>query len=195
MALQIIWPWSRASSLDGDVLVRRIACIGSLLVLLTTTGCTARQTPIAQMRTATVERVIDGDTLYVMVGGRQVRVRTVQIDAPESSRLRFGSSDRCGAAAKAFARGLVHKGQRVTLELFAERLDKYGRLLAVVHLGGAKAITWQEKMTRAGWAEVFVFAGNRTPWLGRLQVDESYARAHRLGVFALCAGRFHDHAR
>lgn len=142
---------------------------------------------------AVVDHVVDGDTLDVWISGREVRVRTLQIDAPESSTLRFGHVDRCGTPAKSYAEALVHPGEHVTLELAgSERYDRYGRLLALVHLGAAQAITWQQRMVRAGWAEVFVFEGNRTWLLGTLRSDQAYARAHRLGVYARCRGEFHE---
>jgi endonuclease YncB( thermonuclease family) len=142
---------------------------------------------------AVVDHVVDGDTLDVWISGREVRVRTLQIDAPESSTLRFGHADRCGAPAKSYAETLVHPGVRVTLELAgSERHDRYGRLLALVHLGTAQTITWQQRMVRAGWAEVFVFDRNRTWLLETLQADQTYASAHRLGVYARCRGEFHE---
>jgi micrococcal nuclease len=120
-------------------------------------------------------------------------VRTVQIDAPESSATRYGRPDACGAPAKAYANTLTGPGRTVTLQ-YAGRdyRDSYGRLLAIVHLGGAHAVTWQQRMVRAGWAEVYVYRGNTTPLLSSLRADAAYARAHRMGVWARCQGRFHD---
>jgi endonuclease YncB( thermonuclease family) len=142
---------------------------------------------------AVVDHVVDGDTLNVWLGGRDVRVRTLQIDAPESSTLRFGHADRCGAPAKEYAKTFVHRGSVVTLELAgSERYDSYGRLLALVHLGGPRAVTWQERVVSAGWAKVFVYGENRTWLLGTLQSDQAYARSHRLGVYARCGGEFHE---
>jgi micrococcal nuclease len=142
---------------------------------------------------ATVDHVVDGDTLDVRVDGRFERVRTVQIDAPESSALRFGRADRCGAPAKAYAETLTSPGATVWLEFSGrDRHDRYGRVLALVHLGGPAGETWQQRMVRAGWAEVLVYRGNRTRLLGVLEADQSYARAHDLGVYARCGGRFHD---
>jgi micrococcal nuclease len=177
------------------------ALLLALLGVLCCTGCAAgslndlQASSLARGREepAVVDHVVDGDTLDVRVSGREIRVRTLQIDAPESSTLRFGHADRCGAPAKSYAETLVHPGERVSLELAgAERYDRYGRLLALVHLGGAQAITWQQRMVRAGWAEVFVFGHNRTWLLGVLQADQAYARSHRLGVYALCKGEFHE---
>jgi micrococcal nuclease len=140
-----------------------------------------------------VDHVVDGDTLDVRLDGRLARVRTVQIDAPESSSTRYGRPDRCGLPAKRFADSLTAPGRIVTLQFAGEdRTDAYGRLLAIVHLGGAEAITWQERMVRSGWAKVLVYHGNTTPLLPALWVDAAYAKAHRLGVWAVCGGHFHD---
>ncbi|HEY5195495.1 MAG TPA: thermonuclease family protein [Solirubrobacteraceae bacterium] len=142
-----------------------------------------------------VDHVVDGDTLDVRVGGLFERVRTVQIDAPESSSTRFGRPDRCGARAKAYAETLTRPGATVWLEFSGrDRRDVYGRLLALVHLGRPGGETWQERIVRAGWAEVLVYRGNRTRLVGSLVADQAYAKAHRLGVYALCGGDFHDGA-
>jgi micrococcal nuclease len=142
---------------------------------------------------AVVDHVVDGDTLDVRVNGRLQRVRTVQIDAPESSSTPYGRPDRCGAPAKRFAQSLTGPGRTVTLEFAGrDRTDSYGRLLAIVGLGDSRAVTWQERMVRSGWADVLVVGGNRTPLLSALRRDAAYAKAHRLGVWAECDGHFHD---
>jgi micrococcal nuclease len=173
----------------------------ALLSALASTGCagipanqrTGNQTAHGPDVSAVVDYVVDGDTLDVWISGRKTRVRTLQIDAPESSTLRFGHADRCGAPAKAYAHTLVHHGEKVTLELAgSEPHDKYGRLLALVYLGGPRAITWQQRMVTSGWAEVFVYRANSTWLLGALRSDQAYAKRHRLGVYALCKGEFHE---
>jgi micrococcal nuclease len=174
-------------------LLGAISCGGCAMASLNLNHSQAAALARGREVPAVVDHVVDGDTLDVWISGREVRVRTLQIDAPESSTLRFGHADRCGAPAKSYAETLVHPGARVTLELAgSERHDRYGRLLALVHLGAAQAITWQQRMVRAGWAEVFVFGHNRTWLLATLQADQAYARAHRLGVYARCRGEFHE---
>jgi endonuclease YncB( thermonuclease family) len=149
--------------------------------------------PVAVEKVAVVDHVVDGDTVDVRVAGRFERVRTVQIDAPESSSTRFGHPDRCGAPASAYARTLTAPAARVWLEFSGrDRIDRYGRLLALVHLGRPGGVTWQQRMVRAGWAEVLVYRDNTTRLLGVLDADQAYARAHDLGVYRRCGGRFHD---
>jgi len=80
---------------------------------------------------ATVQRVVDGDTIVVRVNGRTERVRYIGMDTPES--VKPGTPVQCYAkAASAENRKLV-QGQRVKLVSDAEARDRYGRLLAYVY--------------------------------------------------------------
>ena len=82
----------------------------------------------ASATTATVERVVDGDTI-VLAGGE--RVRYIGVDTPES--VKPGTPVQCFAKkAGAFNEKLVD-GQRVRLRYDAERTDRYGRTLAYVY--------------------------------------------------------------
>ena len=82
--------------------------------------------------------MVDGDTLDVRVDGRFKRVRTVQIDAPESSSTRYGQPKNAEPR-ESFAQSLTAPGRTVTLQFAGDsRTDSYGRLLAIVHLGTAK---------------------------------------------------------
>lgn len=178
---------------------RRLLALVAGVVMIPIAGCaqttatTSTHRSAAGFERAAVDHVVDGDTVDVRVDGRVESVRTVQIDAPESSSTRYGHPDRCGAPAKRYARSLTPPGRKVTLQYAGDsRTDSYGRLLAIVHLGSGRAVTWQERMVRSGWAEVLVVEGNRTPLLPVLRRDAAYAKAHHLGVWTVCGGHFHD---
>jgi micrococcal nuclease len=80
-----------------------------------------------------VDRVVDGDTVEVLIDGRREDVRLIGIDTPES--VEPGMPVECfGPQASHFTRRLA-EGRRVRLVFGAERRDRYGRLLAYVHLG------------------------------------------------------------
>lgn len=85
---------------------------------------------------ATVERVVDGDTLVADVGGRSTRVRLLNIDAPE---LRHGAqAEEClGPAARNALAERLPPGTSVRLVLDREHEDRYGRTLAGVYRGDA----------------------------------------------------------
>ena len=200
----IVNPATAASTDPPDIMKRANSThwLRLSLVALLAAGCAGARPPSSSdapaqpWRTfvaATTNHVVDGDTVDVELDGRFARVRTVQIDAPESSSTRYGHPDRCGAHAKRYAETLTSPGAPVTLQMGgASRTDAYGRLLAIVHLGGAQAVTWQQRMVQSGWAEVLVYDGNATPLLMLLRGDAGSAKAHRLGVWAACNGHFHD---
>src|SRR4051794_18525296 len=78
-----------------------------------------------------VTRVVDGDTIHVLVGGRDENVRYIGVDTPES--VKPGTPVQCFAKrASAFNQRLV-AGERVRLVRDAEERDRYGRLLAYVY--------------------------------------------------------------
>ena len=93
---------------------------------------------------AEVTRVSDGDTIAVMLDGREEKVRLTGIDTPETfasskldrdveaSPLNREEMRSLGKEATAYAKELM-EGQEVYLELDAEERDRYGRLLAYVY--------------------------------------------------------------
>lgn len=78
---------------------------------------------------AVVTKVVDGDTIYVSLNGREERVRFIGVDTPESTR----EIEPYGKEAFAYTRGRL-AGKQVYLELDVGERDKYGRLLAYVWL-------------------------------------------------------------
>ena len=82
---------------------------------------------------AEVLRVVDGDTIEVLIDGAEEDVRYIGVDTPES--VAPGQPVECfGEAASEFNAGLVG-GEDVTLVFDAELRDHYGRLLAYVYVG------------------------------------------------------------
>lgn len=82
---------------------------------------------------AAVERVVDGDTIEVDLGGTEEDVRYIGIDTPET--VKPDAPVECfGPQASERNHELVD-GQRVRLVFDRERRDAYGRLLAYVYVG------------------------------------------------------------
>jgi len=80
---------------------------------------------------ATVERVVDGDTIIVRINGRRERVRLIGIDTPES--VDPNRPVQCyGHEASARTESLLPPGTKVSLVRDVEARDKYDRLLAYV---------------------------------------------------------------
>lgn len=157
-------------------------------------GCSTVDTPAETPRapggdeSATVRRVVDGDTLIARLDGDDVRVRMLGVDAPESV-----AEDRpveCfGPQASARARELLPEGTRVILATDPSqgRLDRFDRLLAEVTIDGQE-LTVNERLIAEGYAEVFRGDG-RGRLQPRLRAAERAARDARLGLWAACRTR------
>lgn len=93
----------------------------------------AEQTVAAGFTPATVTRVVDGDTIEVIVEGIEYKLRYIGIDTPESEDPR--RPVECFATeANEYNRTLV-EGKMVGLEKDVSETDQFGRLLRYVWLG------------------------------------------------------------
>ena len=144
-----------------------------LLVVPATTGAMFHQYSRVP---ATVERVIDGDTL-VLRGGAHVRL--VQIDAPEA-----GEECYAGASTRELAR-LAGADTRVELEIdpALDDVDRYGRLLRYIHAGTRNV---NLELVRRGAATPWFYGGDRGRYAARFLTATSAARAAKRGMWGAC---------
>jgi endonuclease YncB( thermonuclease family) len=131
-------------------------------------ACQAAATS-ADVFSARVTKVIDGDSLEVSHQGKKLRVRLWGIDTPEW-RQEFSHK------AKAFTRDRV-QGRRV--ELQPKDRDKYGRLVAVVKVGGS---TLNEELLREGLAWVHIYYCKESICQSWRQLEKE-ARTARRGLW------------
>lgn len=119
-------------------------------------GPTVSLAPPDGAATGTVERVVDGDTLVVEVGGTRERVRLLRVDAPELA-TEDAPMECLGEQAAAALERLVPPGTPVALERDVEERDRFGRLLAHLWVGD----TWVNgTLLRQGWADLITVAPN-----------------------------------
>lgn len=151
--------------------------VGALAV-----GGTATAAAVAADGTssATVVRVVDGDTVDVRLDGDVERVRLLNIDAPET--VDPNSPVEClGPEASRLVHKTLPPGTPVTLEYDVERTDRYGRTLASISLEDGTMVS--TLVAAAGLAvPVTVGANDRF----RAPVDKAFAhaRAQHLGFFS-----------
>jgi micrococcal nuclease len=108
--------------------------------------------------TATVERVVDGDTIIVHVGGRRERVRFIGMDTPES--VKPNTPVQCFAiAASNRTKALLPAGTPVRLVGDVEQRDKYKRLLAYVYRARDNLFV-NLSLVRDGYAVPYTFPPN-----------------------------------
>jgi endonuclease YncB( thermonuclease family) len=118
-----------------------IAILAALILILSPS--------VSQAEQFKVTRVSDGDTVKVRGASGEMTIRLVGIDAPElSHKKREPSQPFSQQATKYLANLVLNK----SVEIKEYGHDRYGRVLAVVTLGG-KNINLE--MVKAGFAEVY----------------------------------------
>jgi micrococcal nuclease len=150
--------------------VRRLFALSLILVAL---GCGGER------QTATVDRVLDGDTI-VLRDGRHVRL--VQLDAPEIDEHECYAQ----AATAALAR-LLPPGTRVEIETDAllDKVDRFGRTLAYVRKDGDNV---NLELVRVGAAAPWFFHGDRGRYAGEFLAAARAAEEHHRGLWSACPG-------
>ena len=126
-----------------------------------------------------VERVVDGDTIEVRMLDKTVRVRLLNIDAPETRDS--GQPTEClGPEASEFLENRLPVGTRVDLQYDKERYDKYGRTLAGVFESGSLV---NAEIAAAGLGAPLLFEPNDRFYSEVLAAAEQ-AEAKRVGAYA-----------
>jgi micrococcal nuclease len=141
-----------------------------------------------QVQTATVTRIVDGDT--VRLEGYKESFRLIGLDTPESKRNDRAKdlADRTGQdletivqqgkQAAAFTKKLL-EGITVRIEWDVQRKDRYQRNLAYLWLDGKMA---NLEIVRSGYADVLTIAPN-VRYSEKFVQAASEARAARRGLW------------
>ena len=179
-----------------------IAVIVAMLVAAVTAFRVGEVTPTSRVRadgvTATVVRVIDGDTVDVRLEeGAVERVRILGIDTPEVVDPR--RPVQCfGPEASARTKELLTPGRVVVLEgdPSQDARDRYGRRLAHVFLdrdGGPEPTRANVGLllVAEGYARHYVYQRTPTAYGSDLAAAEATARASGIGLWSpeTCDGR------
>lgn len=135
---------------------------------------------------AVVDEVVDGDTIDVVIGGRDERVRLLGIDTPEVH-VDDGARPECyGPEASAFVVELLPPGTAVRLERDVVGRDDYDRLLAYVYLLDGDVLV-NEAIVRNGLARVMRIEPNGALH-ARLVAAARAADDAGLGLWGACGG-------
>lgn len=145
--------------------------------------------PLGEVREGlVVDRVVDGDTVKVTIDGRQVSVRLIGIDTPES--VKPDSPVECfGPEASQFAEDAL-SGEPVVLEFDEGQgyLDRYGRVLAYVwrvQPDGSLRL-FNEEAVEAGVAVARQYGDTPGAWEQTLSAAQERARAAGRGLWSSC---------
>ncbi len=167
-------------------MVRRLVLLLLAVALAAVGARSLLEEPVPAKRDrARLERVVDGDTVVVRIGGREERVRLIGIDTPES--VQPDAPVECGG--KAATRALedrVREGARLRLvsDPTQDRRDRFGRLLRYVETAGGTDLG--RAQLRDGWAEVFVFEDDPFGRVDAYRAAERRAAEEGRGVHGRC---------
>lgn len=139
-------------------------------------GGNARHGPSAY-----VARVIDGDTIEVVLRGRTIDIRLIGIDTPET--VHPTEPVECfGPKASEFTTSRL-SDRNVQLDFDAERKDQYGRTLAYIWVGNQ---LFNKTLVAGGFASVTIYEPN-DEYASRLYTAESFAESHDRGMWGACS--------
>jgi len=113
---------------------------------------TESATPTTGLVEAQVTHVVDGDTIEVLVGGVEYRVRYIGVDTPETKHPTRGVEPFGPEASRANSE--LVEGKAVLLEKDVSETDQYGRLLRYVYVG---ELMVNEELLRRGLARIATF--------------------------------------
>ena len=135
--------------------------------------------PTAQTGTRVV-RVVDGDTIVVLINGVQEKVRLIGVDTPEIFDPR-GSVQCFGEEASAFTKSLLeNKFVRLEADASQDDSDKYERLLRYVYLDDTLV---NERIISEGYGHEYTY---RRPYKYQTEFKnaEKSARESKKGLWA-----------
>ena len=144
--------------------------------------------------TATVSRVVDGDTIEVeFESGQSDRVRIIGVDTPETFSSNQSSEygnitdldclDKWGDAATQYARDILNnKTIKLVQDPLVQERDYYDRLLAYIEINGQD---FGVRLLEEGYARVYI-EGQSTRKNNYLKLEQQ-ARSNKVGLWA-CSG-------
>ena len=137
----------------------------------------------ASPNSATVKRVVDGDTIEIAIGGKTERVRLIGVDTPETKHPTKGV-ECYGPEASAYTQQLLPEGTAVRVERDIEARDKYGRLLLYVYIADSNVFVNLDLVLQ-GYARPMVFEPN-TAHKADFAQAATQAELRNVGLWQAC---------
>jgi micrococcal nuclease len=161
-------------------------CVATTETVTSTATVHVRASPtpspqVARGHTAVVTRVVDGDTAHVSFSGRDLTIRFIGVDTPET--VAPGQPVECyGPESSAFTTRQL-TGRRVRLEFDVDRIDPYGRTLAYVWMPDGSM--FNQTLVRHGYATVATYPPD-TRYVATFETAERRAKAADRGLWGAC---------
>lgn len=138
---------------------------------------------IATRESARVLRVVDGDTIKILINNKEDIVRLIGIDSPEV--VDEEKPVQCfGKEASSKAKEIL-TGKKITIEsdLTQGDRDEYERLLRYVFLDD---LNFNKFMISEGYAREYTFKGKSYKYQSEFIQAEQKAQGNKRGLWAIC---------
>lgn len=126
-------------------------------------------------------KIIDGDTIKVIINGKEETVRFLLVDTPETHHPRLGVQPY-GPEASAFTKQLLSEST-VQLEKDVSERDKYGRLLMYVYTPDGRSV--QEELLKSGLARVAYVYPPNTKYVDEYNTIQKTAQKNNVGIWSI----------
>ena len=149
--------------------------VGTAIAQLPTDDTTAPVAPI-EGEIGQVTRVVDGDTIDVLIDGKNIRIRYLQMNTPERNEPCYRESTDRNAELVA--------GKTVRLVPDRELVDPFDRWLRFVYVGD---VSVSRVLVEEGFAEVVLYPPNDAHYEEFVALERAAAQAgrgcHPTGIF------------
>ena len=126
-----------------------------------------------------VLRIVDGDTIQILYKGKNEKVRLLCVDTPESVHPDREQNVPIGNVASKYTRKRLHRTV-VNLEFDGMLRDRYGRLLAYVHIHN---VNFNLELVREGLSPYYTEYGKSRKYDNEFRAAEAAAMNQRLGIW------------
>jgi micrococcal nuclease len=152
----------------------------------------AQDSAVKPKESATIIRVLDGDTIRVIYGDKKETVKLIGTEVPENRLSKKAKEEAVksgqnlltvistGIDAAMFVKSLLKKGDTVFLEFDLQTRDIDGTLLAYVYLPDGRMLN--EEVLKAGYADIEPRSPNLR-YRERLVKDHLEAKEHKRGFW------------
>ena len=129
----------------------------------------------------TLKKCVDGDTAKFIMNNKEIKVRFLAVDTPETSHPKKGE-EPYGNEAKEFTCNKLTNAKKIELEFDenSDKKDKYDRYLAWVFYDD---YLLQSELVKEGLAEVAYLYGDYK-YTSILKDNEEFAKVNKKGIYS-----------
>jgi micrococcal nuclease len=158
------------------------------------TKTTLKPDPDGRYVNAKIVKVVDGDTMNVLLDKKQETIRLLLVDTPETVHPQK-PVEPFGPEASKFAKDTLLSGQDVKLEIDVSERDKYGRLLCYLWINDK---LFNEMLLEKGLARVAYVYPPNIKYVDQFREIQKKAQNSGVGIWSIenyaQADGFHDEA-